>query len=55
MSSVVQKKWVFWLVLSAFLGWDWVNSPLPDLRQEPPLLAAGSGQTSTGAHCALAR
>ena len=52
-----QSIWqgLFWLGLSAFLLWDWVHTPAPDVRLEPPVIAAGSGQASTGAHCALAK
>ena len=45
---------VFWLVMLAFLGWDWSASPPVDLRNEPPLIAAGSGQAAGGGHCSLA-
>ena len=44
---------VFWIALVAFIGWDFVASPRIDLRFEPPLVAAGSGQQSSGGHCAL--
>lgn len=44
---------VFWLLLSAFIVWDFAKSAAIDLRQEPPLIAAGSGKAPTGAHCAL--
>jgi hypothetical protein len=45
----------FWAVLVAFLAWDHTRSPRIDLRFEAPLIAAGSGQTSTAGHCALPR
>lgn len=41
----------FWIVLVLFLGWDFFRSPAIDLRQEPPLVAAGSGQVVEGGHC----
>jgi hypothetical protein len=41
----------FWAALVLFLGWDFVHSPTIDLRQEPPLIAAGSGQAVAGGHC----
>lgn len=44
-------RWAFWIVLVLFLGWDFVRSPAIDLRQEPPLVAAGSGQVVEGGHC----
>ena len=34
---------------------SWRHSPTVNLRLEPPLLAAGSGQASTGGHCSAAR
>jgi hypothetical protein len=43
----------FWIALVAFLAWDHARSPRIDLRFEPPLMAAGSGQSSGGGHCAL--
>jgi len=46
---------LFWIVLAAFIGWDWSKSPPVDVRQEPPLVAAGSGQAVSGGHCSLAR
>ncbi len=46
---------VFWLGLLAFLAWDWSSSPPVDLRQEPPLIAAGSGQAASGGHCSMAK
>lgn len=46
---------VFWLGLLAFLAWDWSSSPPIDLRQEPPLIAAGSGQATSGGHCSMAK
>lgn len=41
----------FWVGLALFLGWDWVNSNPVNLRQEAPLIAAGSGQAPSGGHC----
>lgn len=46
---------VFWIGLAAFLAWDWAASPPPDLRHEPPLIAAGSGQAPDGGHCSMAK
>lgn len=45
----------FWISLVAFLAWDWIASPAVDLRQEPPAIAAGSGQASKGGHCSMAK
>lgn len=45
----------FWSVLVLFLVWDtFVSAPI-DLRNEPPLIAAGSGKASVGGHCAIAK
>lgn len=46
---------VFWSLLLAFLAWDWMHTPAVDLRWETPLIAAGSGQSSAGGHCAIAK
>ena len=45
---------VFWLALLGFLAWGFAASPAADLRNEPPLLAAGSGQAASGGHCSMA-
>ncbi len=50
-----RRRIAFWSVLVAFLAWDHVRSPRIDLRFEPPLIAAGSGQVATAGHCALPR
>ena len=44
---------VFRLVLTTFVAWDFANSTEINQREEPPLIAAGSGKASTGAHCSL--
>jgi hypothetical protein len=44
---------LFWVALAAFLAADWWLSPPPDLRNEPPLIAAGSGQAASGGHCSM--
>lgn len=46
---------VFWLSLAAFLSWDFMVSAPVDLRNEPPLIAAGSGQATSGGHCSMAK
>lgn len=48
-------RWVFWIALVGFLAWDFKQSPAIDLRQEPPLIAAGSGQVVEGGHCSSAK
>ncbi len=45
MKRTVYLKWAFWSALALFLAWDHARSPRIDLRFEPPLIAAGSGQT----------
>ncbi len=47
-------RWAFWVLLFLFLAWDFARSPAIDLRQEPPLIAAGSGQQVSGGHCSAA-
>ncbi len=44
---------VFWLLLSTFIIWDFAKSAEINQREEPPLIAAGSGKAPTGAHCSL--
>jgi len=46
---------VFWCGLLAFLVWDTAQAPPVDLRNERPLIAAGSGKVSSGGHCAIAK
>lgn len=53
MQSTKTLRWLFWLALLAFLAWDFVRAPAIDLRREPPLLAAGSGQAVQGGHCSM--
>ena len=43
----------FWAVLLAFLALDYASSPPVDTTQEPPLIAAGSGQAVSGGHCSM--
>lgn len=43
----------FWVVLVAFLVWDFHSSKPVDLRYEAPLIAAGSGQAAQGGHCSM--
>jgi hypothetical protein len=46
-------RFVFWLLLTAFIAWDFAKSAEINQREEPPLIAAGSGKAPTGAHCSL--
>ena len=55
MTSTHQLQVVFWMTLAAFLSWDFMVSAPVDLRNEPPLIAAGSGQATTGGHCSMAK
>jgi len=55
MTTTSKHQAIFWTVLVAFLAWDWATAPAVDLRQEPPLIAAGSGQAPTGGHCSMAK
>jgi hypothetical protein len=45
----------FWIALVLFLAWDFARSPAINIRQEPPLIAAGSGQVVEGGHCSSAK
>ena len=49
------RRAVFWALLVAFIAWDLQRSPRIDLWREPPLIAAGSGQASSGGHCSMAK
>ena len=49
------RTWAFWLVLALFLAWDFSESPPIDLRDEPPLIAAGSGRANSGGHCSMSK
>ena len=51
MNVTHRMQLIFWLGLLAFLGWDFTVSAPVDLRNEPPLIAAGSGQVTEGGHC----
>ena len=53
--SLNKLQAVFWCGLLAFLVWDTTQAPPVDLRNEPPLIAAGSGKVSSGGHCAIAK
>ncbi len=55
MNTTIALRSVFWFCLLGFLAWDWSQSDPIDLRQEPPLIAAGSGQAVTGGHCSMAK
>jgi hypothetical protein len=55
MTKPQQLQLVFWIGLAAFLAWDFTVSAPVDLRNEPPLIAAGSGQAASGGHCSMAK
>lgn len=55
MKHHIALRAIFWLGLLGFLAWDWSHSDPIDLRQEPPLIAAGSGQAVSGGHCSMAK
>ncbi len=50
-----RRVWLFWIVLSLFVGWDFAKSDPIDLRDEPPLIAAGSGRAVSGGHCSMSK
>ncbi len=47
--------WIFWLILIGFIAWDFRMSAPIDLRDEPPLIAAGSGRSNSGGHCSMSK
>ncbi len=53
MTTTRRLQIIFWLALLGFLAWDFAASPPVDLRNEPPLIAAGSGQAVSGGHCSM--
>ncbi len=53
MSSTVIRQALFWALLVGFIAWDFASSAPVNLRLEPPIFAAGSGQASSGGHCAM--
>lgn len=55
MTSSYKLRIVFWLLLLGFITWDFWASDKIDLRNEPPLIAAGSGKTVSGGHCSMAK
>ena len=55
MTTTQRLQAVFWLTLLAVMAWDFSASAPVDLRNEPPLIAAGSGQATSGGHCSLAK
>ncbi|NBS64064.1 MAG: hypothetical protein EBT33_06910 [Betaproteobacteria bacterium] len=54
-STRKRLAWVFWVMLIGFVVWDFRTSAPIDLRDEPPLIAAGSGRSSTGGHCSMSK
>jgi hypothetical protein len=55
MTITRKLQWAFWSLLAAFLAWDFTVSAPVNLREEPPLIAAGSGQATSGGHCSMAK
>lgn len=55
MNSTLRYQATFWITLAAFLAWDFTASEPVNLRLEPPLIAAGSGQVSSGGHCSMSK
>jgi hypothetical protein len=55
LSTTKHLQIVFWLGLLGFVAWDFSASAPVDLRNEPPLIAAGSGQATSGGHCSMAK
>jgi hypothetical protein len=42
----------FWLLLAAFVVFDWLHAPQRNRFDEPPPFAIGSGPVSGAGHCA---
>ncbi len=55
MTSRTRLQAIYWVLLAAFLAWDWSTSAPVNLRDEPPFIAAGSGQAASGGHCSMAK
>ena len=55
MSARALRVGAFWIALVAFLAWDFSASAPIDLRDEAPLIAAGSGRANSGGHCSMAK
>ena len=55
LSTTRKLQGVFWLLLAGFLAWDFNASAPVNLRDEPPVIAAGSGQVGAGGHCSMAK
>jgi hypothetical protein len=53
MTQATVLRTTFWVVLVAFLAWDFHHSAPVDLRYEAPLIAAGSGVAVQGGHCSM--
>ena len=53
MSQSTVLRTAFWVILVAFLAWDYTHSKPVDQRLEAPLIAAGSGVAVQGGHCSM--
>ena len=53
LSITALRRWIFWIGLIAFVAWDYTASAPVNLRLEPPMITAGSGQAVSGGHCAM--
>lgn len=53
MTQAFVLRTTFWVLLVAFLVWDFASSRPVDLRFEAPLIAAGSGMAVQGGHCSM--
>ena len=52
-SKVIWVLVILFLPLVGFIAWDFAQSDPVNLRLEPPMITAGSGQAVSGGHCAM--
>ena len=53
MTATNVRRLLFWGLLVGFIAWDFAQSDPVNLRLEPPMITAGSGQAVSGGHGAM--
>ncbi|MDO5691946.1 MAG: hypothetical protein Q4G70_05595 [Pseudomonadota bacterium] len=53
MTAITLRRALFWALLVGFIAWDFAHSDPVNLRLEPPMITAGSGQAVSGGHCSM--